>query len=425
MTSETGRDTQGRFLPAIILVFSLFLLWGIANSLNDILVPQFKKAFTLTDLQSSLVQSAFYFGYFVWAIPASLLMRRFGYKAGVIVGLVLFGCGALLFLPAAEARVYGLFLGALFVIASGLAFLETSANPLMSVLGSSETAARRLNFAQSFNSLGVIAGSLIGQAFILTGHEPSTEELAAMDHASLDAFRIAEAATVKGPYLVLALGVLALAVVAFLTAFPKTRDEEETTADSHVGVMSLLGDGRVMFGVLAQFLYVGAQVGIWSFLIRYGTYTIDGMGETAAAKVLTASFVAFMIGRFASTAVMTRVPAWAMLTTYALINVALCAVAVVAPGITGFYALAATSFFMSLMFPTIFALTLDGLGAKTKSASSLLVMAIIGGAVMAMLVGRMSDIMNINLAMSAPLIAFVGVAAFGWSCRRRHVVVAP
>lgn len=413
MAETVVKQGIGRFAAATILVVSLFFLWGVANNLNDILVAQFKKLFVLSDFQSGLVQSAFYFGYFVWAIPAALVMRRFGYRAGVILGLALYGVGALLFLPAAAAREYVYFLGALFIIASGLAFLETSANPLITVLGKQETSERRLNFAQSFNSLGAITGVFVGREFILTGVEPTSEELAAMTPAALEAFYAAEAQAVTGPYLFLGLGVLALAAIAAATPFPPPSELEEAPSDAptrgHFG--QLLRNKRVLFGVAAQFLYVGAQVGIWSFMIRYGQYTA-GMGEKAAAAVLTGSLVAFMIGRFASTALMGVVAPWRLLAIYAVANVALCLVAVSAPGPVGLYALAATSFFMSLMFPTIFALSIKGLGPLTKSASSLLIMSIIGGAVVTVLIGLISDLSSINIAMLLPMGAFAAVGAF-------------
>lgn len=413
---------QGRIAAAapIILVVSLFFLWGMANNLNDVLIAQFRKAFTLGDLQSGLVQSAFYFGYFVLAVPAALFMKRFGYKRAVVLGLCLFGLGALMFFPAAEVRRYELFLLALFVIASGLAFLETSANPLVTVLGPPETAERRLNLAQAFNPLGSIMGLLIGRQFILSGVEPTAAELAAMTPEAHAAFYAAEATAVQTPYLLIGLFVLAWALLVLLVPFPRVAGVEaarEEGPGSAKDFAALFRNRRYLLGVVAQFFYVGAQVGVWSYMIRYAQESL-AVGERTAADYLTWSIVAFMIGRFVGTALMSRVKPAVLLTTFGAINVALCAVAVAAPGPVGMIALASTSFFMSIMFPTIFASSLKGLGNLTKAGSSLLVMAIIGGAVLTAAMGLLSDISSIHIAMAVPAVCFAVVALFGWRSRR-------
>jgi len=254
---------EKRPIMAIGLIVSLFFLWGMANNLNDVLIPHFRKAFTLSDLASGLVQSAFYLGYFLVAIPASLFMQRFGYKRAVVFGLALYGAGALLFWPAADARSYQFFLGALFVIAAGLAFLETAANPMVATLGAPEEAERRLNFAQAFNPLGSIAGVAIGRTFILSGIERAPDEIAAMSPSAVDAWRAHEAAAVQLPYFVIGLGVLVWALLIALTRFPATADGHESEAG--VGNLARFGElfrrPRYLFGVFAQFCYVGAQVG--------------------------------------------------------------------------------------------------------------------------------------------------------------------
>ncbi|KQW80788.1 L-fucose:H+ symporter permease [Brevundimonas sp. Root1279] len=418
----SSKPAPGRLMAAapIILVVSLFFLWGMANNLNDVLIAQFRKAFTLGDLQSGLVQSAFYFGYFVLAVPAALFMKRFGYKRGVVLGLILFGIGALMFWPAAEVRRYEMFLLALFVIASGLAFLETSANPLVTVLGPPETAERRLNLAQAFNPLGSIVGLVIGRQFILSGVEHTPEQLAALPPDQLAQFYATEATAVQAPYLVIGLFVLAWAGLVLLTPFPRVAGVEaarEEGPGSARDFGALLRNRRYLLGVVAQFFYVGAQVGVWSFMIRYAQEGL-AVGERTAADYLTWSIVAFMVGRFAGTALMTRVKPALLLTVFGLINVALCIVAVAAPGPVGMIALASTSFFMSIMFPTIFASSLKGLGGLTKAGSSLLVMAIIGGAVLTALMGLVSDASSIHIAMVVPAACFAVVALFGWRARR-------
>ncbi|WP_339899097.1 L-fucose:H+ symporter permease [uncultured Gilvimarinus sp.] len=406
----------------LFLIVSLFFMWGVANNLNDILITQFKKAFVLTDLQSGLVQSAFYFGYFVFAIPAALAMKRFGYKAAVIVGLLLYGAGALLFYPAAQAHEYLFFLAALFVIASGLAFLETSANPLIVAMGDANTAERRLNFAQSFNSLGTISGVLIGREFILSGIEHSPEELAALSSAQQTAFYTAEVQAVQGPYLVIAAVVIVWALLVAWAKFPVVAQEHDDTEQAlrWRDFCALLQRRYYRSAVIAQFLYVGAQVCIWSFMIRYGQETMPGTGEKALAMYLSLSLVAFMVGRFVATWLMGYIAPARLMFIYALINIGLCAVAMLCANHTGLVMLAATSFFMSLMFPTIFALGIKGLGREAKAGSSLLVMAIIGGAVLTALMGLVSDLSSIHTAVIVPLLSFAVIARFAYISERHY-----
>lgn len=418
-----NNDKPANLLLPLILIISLFFLWGMANNLNDILITQFKKVFTLSDFKAGLVQSAFYTGYFVFSIPAALWMKRFGYKAAVVFGLLLYAIGAFLFYPAAAQREYVLFLGALFVIASGLAFLETSANPLIVAMGDPATAERRLNFAQSFNPFGCIAGIMIGREFILSGHEPTAEELAAMSAQQLEQFYQIESHSVQGPYLVIGLLVLAWALLVLVVKFPRiatqaTADETGSWAD----YKTLLRNGEFMFGVVAQFFYVGAQVCIWSFLIRYGQEAVPGTGEKTLANYLMGSLVVFMVGRFVATALMGRFRAAWLMWIYALANVALCAYAALVPGHSGLLALAATSFFMSLMFPTIFALSVKNLGPLAKAGSSLVIMAIIGGAVLTAVMGFVSDITSIHLAVVVPAVCFAVIALYARSRDKAGVV---
>ncbi|MDO3384945.1 L-fucose:H+ symporter permease [Gilvimarinus sp. SDUM040013] len=414
MSNSQSSSRPALIWVALLLIVSLFFMWGVANNLNDILITQFKKAFVLSDLQSGLVQSAFYFGYFVFAIPAALAMKRFGYKAAVIVGLLLYAVGAGLFYPAALAHEYVFFLAALFIIASGLSFLETSANPLIVALGDPATAERRLNFAQSFNSLGTISGVLIGREFILSGVEHSPDELAAMSAAEQTAFYTSEVQAVAGPYLAIAAVVLCWALAVALVKFPvlasKHTDSDETfrLAD----FKALFNQRYYMFGVLAQFFYVGAQVCIWSFMIRYGQEAMPGAGEKSLATYLTLSLVAFMVGRFFSTWLMGYVNPARLMGWYALINILLCGYAVVAANHSGLIALASTSFFMSLMFPTIFALSIKGLGGLAKTGSSLLIMAIIGGAIITAIMGLVSDLTSMHTAVVVPLLCFGVVGLF-------------
>jgi MFS transporter, FHS family, L-fucose permease len=410
-----ARDER-RYLPALIITISLFFLWGVANNLNDILIAQFRKAFTLSDFGTSFVQQVFYLGYFLFAVPASMLMRRFGYKSAIVTGLTLYGVGALLFYPAATASVYQLFLLALFVIAAGLAFLETSANPLMTELGSPHTAARRLNWAQAANPLGAITGILVGRNFILSGIEHDEQALATMDAAARTAFYQAEVQAVAPPYIWLAAVVLMFALAAALVPFPKGGGQVEKARPS-ARFTDVLRQRRLIGSVVAQFFYVGAQVGLWSYTIRYAQANV-GMGEHAAADALFVSLVLFAIGRFAGTALMARMAPVRLLALFAGVALILSAVAGVVGGSVGLYALVAASFFMSIQFPTIFAVGIDGLGPLRHAGASLIVMAIIGGAALTALMGWVSDMAGITHAMLVPALSFGVVLAFALMATR-------
>jgi FHS family L-fucose permease-like MFS transporter len=382
---------------ALILVIGLFFLWGVANNLNDVLIAHFRHAFTLTDFQSGLVQSAFYLGYFCFAIPAALTMTRFGYKAGVITGLCLFGIGALLFWPAALALSYPMFLFALFVIASGLAFLETAANPMVATLGPPEGAERRLNFAQSFNPLGSITGVVLGATLILPATANEGPETVA---------------NVLLPYSLIAGVVLVWAVLLARTPFPVVATEE-SSAHPLADFGALFRRPRYLAGVFAQFAYVGAQVGVWSYLIRYVEVALPHFSQRGAAGLLTFSLVLFLLGRFVGTALLIRIRGARLMLLFAGIDTVLCLIGALVGGEIGVAALVTTSFFMSIMFPTIFVLSLRDLGPLTKSASAMLVMAIIGGAAFTALMGLVSDsVHSILTAMLVPAGCFIIVGLF-------------
>ncbi len=419
INDEVGSTPARRPIVPIILIVSLFFLWGMANNLNDPLIKHFKKLFTLSDFGSGLVQSAFYLGYFVCAIPAALFMQRFGYRAAVILGLIMYGAGALLFYPAGEMQSYGFFLAALFVIASGLAFLETSANPMVATLGPPEDSERRLNFAQSFNPLGSIAGVFIGRTFILSGIEYTPQQLQAMTPQAIAAWHGREAAAAETPYIVIGIGVLLWAVLIALTRFPAPATSHAEGIGKFSRFGELLRRSRYMFGVFAQFCYVGAQVGIWSYTIRYVQAELPGTPEKTAANLIIAALILFALGRFTGTALMRIIAPLRLLAIFGLVNIVLCAVAAIAGGTVGVGALTLSSFFMSIMFPTIFAASIRGLGDLTKLGASLIVMAIIGGAVLTAAMGLVSDATgHIRFAMLVPLACFAVVAAFAATMRR-------
>src|SRR5271157_4284795 len=369
-------------LTVFVLITALFFLWGIPNNLNDVLIRQFMKSFAINRFQAGLVQSAFYLGYFLLAIPAALLMRRFGYKAGFVTGLFLYGIGAFLFWPAALSGKYAFFLMALFVIASGLSFLETAANPFIAQLGDPDTSERRLNFSQGFNPLGSITGVLIGTVFIFSGVELTAPQIDALKARHVyDAYLRSETLRVVKPYLVLGTFTIFWALLILRTKFPAIQSEHEASKEDHGRFLDLLHYPHFLLAVVAQFMYVGAQVGTWSYFIQYVQESTH-QPEKVAGYFLTGTLAAFGSGRFLSAYLMRFVAPTKLLGVYALINVALVAVGVLMPGWVGLWAVFLTSFFMSVMFPTIFALGLKRLGLNTKIGGSLLVMAIVGGAVL-------------------------------------------
>jgi len=414
IAADMQMEKKISYVLPLVLIISMFFMWGMAGNLNDILIKQFKKSFELTDLQSGFVQSAFYMGYFLLAIPASIVMRKYNYITGIIIGLILYAAGAFLFFPAAENSSYPFFLFALFVIASGLAFLETAAGPYVLALGKPETATFRLNLAQSFNPIGCVTGVLVGQHFILTGVEYTKEELAKMSPEALNAYYLTEAHSVQTPYLIIGAVILLFAVIIAFTKFPTIKDEETVnTSSTRKTLKLLLSKKSFKQSVIAQFFYVGAQVCIWSFLIRYIQDTIPGTPEKGAANFLTISLVVFTLGRFIGTGLLKKIKDNKLLWIYSLINVVLTAIGILFPGTIGLWALVGTSFFMSIMYPTIFSLGIKDLGEHTKLGASILVMAIIGGAVLTLAMGRLSDVAGIANSLLIPLLCFVFVAYYG------------
>lgn len=397
------------------LVAGLFFLWGVPNNMNDVLIRQFMTSFAISRFQAGLVQSAFYLGYFLFAMPAALLMRRFGYKLGFITGLFLFGTGAFLFWPAALIGRYSYFLFALFVIASGLAFLETASNPFAAQLGDQESAARRLNFAQAFNPVGAVCGVLIGTVFIFSGIELDPLQIAHMQALhTYHAYLRQETMRVVTPYLVIGAIAFFWAVLIARTKFPTFAAEHESRNEDHGSFMELLRYPHFLLAIVAQFLYVGAQVCTWSYFIQY-IETCTHEPEKTAGYLLTGTLVAFGAGRFSSAIFMRYVEPHILMGLYALANIALLAIAIVFPGWMGLWAIFITSFFMSVMYPTIFALGIRGLGRDTKIGGSLIVMAIIGGGVMTPLMGLLSEVSHsIALAYLVPLLGYVGVALYAF-----------
>jgi len=443
MTSPDSNARSNPYLLPFALVCSLFFLWGIANSLNGSLIRHFQFALDLKRWQAGIVDSAFYFGYFVMAIPAGVFMRRFGYKRGILAGLLLYAGGALLFYPAADIRVYAFFLFALFTIASGLAFLETAANLYVTVLGDKKDAEWRINFAQSFNGISIILGPIIGSLFIFSKREYSPEVLASMSAEQIQAARVEEALSVQGPYLTVAIIVAAVAILFAFTKMPEVGREEEQ-ATGHINLLGLLSKYRhLALGVLAQFANVGAQATLWGYfvdfkldfansahfgpVIPYAQFWQNSIlhqdtpitAEQMAGFHASFALVLFMLGRFLGTYLMSRMEARKVLAWYSVAAVVLVALAFATGGLVGIICIMFTYFCQSIMFPTIFALATKGLApAESKLASSLVIMAIVGGAVMPPIAGLLSTYGGgMKMALIIPLLCFGYVVYYvlkGW-----------
>jgi MFS transporter, FHS family, L-fucose permease len=403
-------------LIALVLVTSLFFIWGFALNLNPILIAHLKKACQLTDFQSSFVDSASYIAYFILPIPAARFMHRYGYKGGILLGLVLFATGAFLFFPAAAVRSYAFFLASLFVIFSGAAFLETAANPYITVLGDPSTAIRRINFSQSFNGLAAALGPLAGGVFILSGKTLTASQEAAMTPEQLNSYLNKEASSVQIPYLLIGLVVLLVALLISRTPLPEIVEENDQPLEEESGSLikkigSLLKINNLRKGVIAQFFYVGAQAGILGFFIRYSE-RVAGLDEKPASFYLTAATFCFMLGRFSGTYLMKFVNPVKLLAFYCVMNVLLLILIFFLHGKFTVFALMGVTFFMSIMFPTVFSLSIRGLGQKTKLGSSLIIMGIVGGAIIPPIMGKVSDLSNIRFAYLVPIVCFSYILYF-------------
>ncbi|MDX1911615.1 MAG: L-fucose:H+ symporter permease [Saprospiraceae bacterium] len=425
---SSNTPSRNPYLLPFALTCSLFFLWGIANSLNGSLVKQFQTALDLSRAQAGFVDSAFYLGYFVFAIPAGIFIRRYGFKKGILAGLLLYAGGALLFYPAAGVRVYAFFLFALFTIACGLAFLETAANLYVTVLGDKKDAAWRINFAQSFNGISIILGPAIGSFFIFSGADYSNEQLKAMPIEQSEPIRMAEALATRGPYLALAGVVLLAALIFWLSKLPEVgRDEEQGEAPRGLGQMlasipGLLSKHRhLALGVLAQFANVGAQVTLWSYFVdlKMGfsneehlgivqqLYPLEGKNlKQIAGFHASFAMALFMMGRFLGTFLMGRYEARRVMSWYSIGALLLVLLAYFTGGFTAMICVMLTYFCQSIMFPTIFALATKGLApADSKLASSLVIMSIVGAAILPPIGGWLSHI-ELRYLLIVPFVCF-------------------
>ncbi len=418
--------TERRYVAPLILVTTLFFLWALGVNLNDVLIPHLKKVFDLNDFQSAMIQVAFFGGYCLSALPAGRLMERIGYKKGILTGLVTCAAGALLFIPAASIQVYGLFLLALFVMACGQGVLEVAANPYVTLLGPAESSERRLNLAQSFNSVGAVVTPFIGSAFILSALEYSREQLAAMSPAQVAAYRTAVVSTVRMPYVAIAAIFLAVAIMISLSQLPEPGALDGTAKQESTGeeLRDIWQFKHLVKGVVAQFFYVGAQVGVGSFVIRLAQHSVPGMLQKDASFYLKLHLIGFMVGRFSGSYVMKRVAPARLLSLFAISTLICLCVVLFGSGVATLWAVVLIGFFHSIMFPTIFALSIKQLGRYTKLGSSLLVASIIGGAICPAIMGLISDHSSIRVAFVVPLICQAYVLYFALS-GYRPVTVGP
>lgn len=418
LQSSSQGNNQNYVRPFITILF-IFAVWGIMGALNDVLTNHLKKAFSLTELQSSLVQSAFFAGYFIAAIPAGKIIHKLGYKNGILIGLGLCILGSALFIPAADYRVYGFFLGALLIIAFGCTFLEVAANPYASILGTSATAASRLNLAQGFNALAKTAAAYAGTKLILSDKEISVEQIKAMSPAQFEIFQIEAANSVKEPYIGLVILLIVFAIAIYFANLPEIQEEEDNTIDN--SNKSLFNFPHLLLGVLAIFFYVGAQEGVGGKLFSYLEFLkLDNTSTDFKALCLTTFLGIFMAGRFVGAWIMTRIDAAKMLVLFATVSALLSLLCIVLSGYAAVACLVAIGFFNSIQFSTIFTLAIKNLGSYTKQGSTYLIMGICGAAILPAVMGYVADISNIKIAMLTPFVCYVYVIFYGWKgCKLR------
>ena len=417
-------------LPFIVIT-SLFALWGIANDLTNPMVSAFKKVMPeLSNTEASLVQFAFYFGYFFMALPAALFIRKYSYKSGIVMGLVLYAIGTFLFYPAAFYQEFTFFLWSLWILTCGLAFLETTANPLILSLGDPETATRRLNLAQSFNPMGSLLGMIIAQLFVISALRSdnySAEAYNALSSEEASLIRENDLSVISIPYISLGVLVLVILVIVLITKMPKVSDQSKISVSQ--SFKKLFANKTYLHGVVAQAFYVGAQIMCWTYIFQY----VDNMNETYGLELTAtyynvAAMVSFLTGRWIGTSLMRNIDPSKLLMLFGILGACCCLGAILLPGMAGLISLVAISVFMSIMFPTIYGIALKDMGDEAKIGSAGLVMAIVGGAVMPVLQGGILDwggpgfsdvkvfgfIPEVNFSFILPLICLGVVAHYGF-----------
>lgn len=400
----------------LALVFSLFFLWAISSNLLPTMIRQLMKTCELNTFEASFTESAYWLAYFIFPIPIAMFMKRYSYKAGIVFGLLLAAIGGLLFFPAAAIKEYWAYLCIFFIIATGMCFLETAANPYVTALGDPATAPRRLNLAQSFNGLGAFIAAMFLSKLILSG-DTYTRETLPMDYSGgWDAYIQMETDAMKLPYMALALLLLLIAVVIVFSKLPKIGDEGRKSESKEKLIdFGVLKHRHLRWGVIAQFFYNGGQTAINSLFLVY-CCTYAGLPEATATTYFGLYMLMFLLGRWIGTGLMVKFRPQDMLLVYALANVVLCAVVMAFGGQIGLYAMLGISFFMSIMYPTQFSLALEGLGEQTKSGSAFLVMAIVGNACLPQFTAYLMHINEqmYHVAYIVPLVCFLFCAYYGW-----------
>jgi len=430
MTNLKKVVVERKVLVPFILITSLFSMWGFANDITNPLVAAFRTVMEISNAKAALIQFAFYGGYGTMAIPAALFVKKYSYKAGILLGLGLYAFGALLFFPAAQFEMFGFFLGSLYILTFGLAFLETTANPYILAMGSEETATRRLNLAQSFNPMGSLLGMFVASQFILTNLESDKRDasgnlifgtLSEIEKATI---RTHDLAVIRDPYVILGFVVIAMFILIAIYKMPK-RENADHTVRPMVIARRLFKNVRYREGVIAQLFYVGAQIMCWTFIIHYAENL--GIPKSTAQNYNIVAMIIFLSSRFISTALMKYLNPKLMLTLFAVGGMITTTGVILIGGMTGLYLLVATSAFMSLMFPTIYGIALKGLGEDSTLGAAGLVMAIVGGALMPPLQGIIIDfgtvgfLPAVNFSFILPFICFVVIAIYGYRTMKVHV----
>jgi MFS transporter, FHS family, L-fucose permease len=412
--SESNRYTY--YPMALAVMSAVFFMWGFLTCLNDILIPHLKAVFELNYAKAMLVQFTFFGAYFLMSVPAGRVVAHLGYKKSIVAGLIVAGIGAVGFWPAAGLRLYPAFLGALFVLATGITLLQVAANPYVALLGPEKTSSSRLTLAQALNSFGTFLAPWFGSLLILSTKVKSSAELAQLSATQQMLYRTQEAQAVQMPYIGLAVVLVLLAIFVWLFRMPTLEESTEKADTSKHTLLDAIRYPHVLFGVLGIFFYVGAEVSIGSFMVNYLSQpSIGHMSEQDAAHYVSLYWGGAMVGRFLGSALLAKLSPRKLLAIFAAINIALLLATISTSGVTAMYSIVAIGLFNSIMFPTIFALGIERMGPLTGKASSLLIMAIVGGALVPYLQGLLADSIGIQHAFFLPLLCYAYIVFYGIS----------